>query len=79
MMAAYWRQGHRFDHPHNSGYKPLHQNLEGAAGERVLTGEVVGAVATDSVEMAEMAPKLGKILQAQLLSYTQASQILGKA
>jgi hypothetical protein len=41
-----WR-GIRLIHPHGSGYKPLHWDLEEAAGGGVLTGEAVRVVATD--------------------------------
>jgi hypothetical protein len=45
-----WWQGPHLNHPHGSSYKQEHQNLDEVAGERVLTGEAVGAVATDGVK-----------------------------
>jgi hypothetical protein len=37
-------------HPHGSMYEPQHPNLEEVARKVVLTGEAVGAMATDDVE-----------------------------
>jgi hypothetical protein len=37
-------------HPHQSIYEPQHPNLEEVAGQGVLIGEAVGAVATDGVK-----------------------------
>jgi hypothetical protein len=37
-------------HPHGSDYKPPHRELEEAARGVVLTGEALGAVATDGVD-----------------------------
>jgi hypothetical protein len=45
-----WRQGFPLYHPHGSSYEPQHLNLEEVAGNRGLTGEAVGAAATDDIE-----------------------------
>jgi hypothetical protein len=50
VAEVHQRQGLYLDHLHSSGYKLQHRDLEKVAGERVLTGEVVGAAATDDVE-----------------------------
>jgi hypothetical protein len=44
------RQSLHLDHPHGSSYLLLHPNLKEVAGKRVLTGEKVGATATNNVD-----------------------------
>jgi hypothetical protein len=49
-MEVHRQQGLHDDHPHNSSYKPQHQDLEKVAGQRVLNSEAVGAVATNGAK-----------------------------
>jgi hypothetical protein len=50
VAEVHRQQGLHHDHPHGSGYKPQHRDLEKVARERVITGEAVRAATTDGVE-----------------------------
>jgi hypothetical protein len=45
----------RVNLPHTTPYKPLHENLEGEVGKRLLTDGGLGAVGKDSGEGGELA------------------------
>jgi hypothetical protein len=49
-VEVHRQHGLHLDHPHDSSYKPQDRDLEKVAGERVLTGEVVRAAATNGIE-----------------------------